>query len=114
MRAGKRNRRVRFERNETVHDPRFGGGAPAWVEVCTVWAEVQDVLPSKAESAPDGVEVALRPARVRMSYRTGLTSDMRIVVLGTIPRVLDIVAGPAELGHREGLEFVAQEVSRHG
>lgn len=108
------DKRLRFDKRGAAVDQRFGGAVGAWQAVCTVYGQVQDVLPSKSESAPEGVEVALRPARVRIRFRAGLTSDMRITVLGSVPRVLDIVSGPAELGRREWLEFVAQEVSTHG
>src|SRR3546814_9150042 len=64
------------------------------------------MLPSRGEKLADGINVASRPARVRMRFRTDVTPDMRFVIDG---RVMQIIAGPAELGHREGLEFMVEE-----
>ncbi|MBY0455256.1 MAG: phage head closure protein [Burkholderiaceae bacterium] len=111
MRAGQLNRRIRFERLDDVTDPNFGGSTQQWVPVVTVWAQVQDVLPSRAETVQQGVEITSRPARIRIHWRPSLTSAMRIVVLGQYPRTMQIVSGPAELGQRQGLEFMAEEFS---
>ncbi|MEH3087720.1 MAG: head-tail adaptor protein [Xylophilus ampelinus] len=111
---GKMNKRVRFERPTLAGDSRFGGGERIWTEVCTVWAEVLDILPSRSESAPQGVEIDARPARVRIRARPGLSPDMRLVVMGTVPRVMHIAAGPASIDRGAGLEFMAQEISTNG
>lgn len=86
--------------------------AYTWADVTpSEWAEVQDVLPSRGESIADGINIAKRPARIRCNYRTDITSDMRVKFDG---RTLKIVAGPAELGRREGLEVVCEELSIEG
>ena len=108
---GKLNKRIQIER--PVADDSFtGAGSGTWQPVGQpVWAEVEDVLPSRGERLADGINVATRPARVRMRYRQDITSDMRFV-MGA--RVMQIVAGPAEIGWREGLEFVVEEYSSAG
>lgn len=111
MRAGPRNRRVVIQERSETTDPIYGTPVVSWVPVATVWAEVQDMIPSRAERIAEGVSIARRPCRVRMLYRDGLDSTMRFV-LGS--RTLRIVSGPAELGFREGLEFVAEELSTEG
>ena len=104
------DRRVTIER--PVADPSFdGAGSGAWEVVATVWASVQDALPSRAERLADGLNIASRPARVRMRYRTDITPAMRFVIGD---RVMQIVAGPAELGFREGVEFMAEYYSTAG
>lgn len=108
--AGALDRRVRIER-PVADESLDGAGSGDWELVATVWAQVQDALPSRGERLADGINVASRPARVRMRYRGDITADMRFVT-GT--RVLQIVAGPAELGRREGLEFMAEDYQPAG
>jgi head-tail adaptor len=103
--AGRRDRLITIERPE-ADDALDGAGSGAWVEVGQEWAEVQDRLPSKGERTEGGFNLASRPARVRMPYREDITSDMRFV-LGD--RIMQIVAGPAELGRRQGLEFMVED-----
>lgn len=124
MKKGKLRDRVRFER--PVADESFGGaGSGTYEHVCEVWAEVQDMLPSRGERLAEGVNVANRPARVRMAYRDDLSSNMRILIGRSLKdgqgevywhtdRILQIVSGPARLGRREGLEFMAEEYSPAG
>lgn len=105
----KLNRRVLIQR-PTSDDAFDGAGSGQWVDHATVWASVQDALPSRAERLADGINVASRPARVRMRFRDDVTSSMRFVVGA---RIMQIVAGPAELGD-DGLEFMAEEYSSAG
>jgi len=108
--ARKLDRRLVIERPEA--DEAFdGAGSGAWVAVDTVWASVQDALPSRAEKLADGINVASRPARVRMRYRDDVTASMRFVLDG---RIMQIVAGPAEMGRRDGLEFMVEDYSSAG
>lgn len=111
MRAGKLNRRVKIQAYTEVDDPIYGPQPAGWADVATVWAEVQDVLPSKSESVKEGLAVAYNRTRIRMRYREGVTSAMRIVELGGMKRTLQIVGGPAILGNREGLELLCEEHS---
>lgn len=124
MRKGKLRDRIRFER--PVADTSFGGaGSGTWVKVCEVWAEVQDVLPSRGERIADGINVANRPARVRLGYRDGLAASMRILVGRNLKdaqgepywqtdRTLQIISGPAEIGRREAMEFMAEDYNTAG
>lgn len=89
----------------------LGAGSGSWEPVATVWASVQDALPSRAERLADGINVASRPARVRIRYRDDVTPAMRFV-MGT--RIMQIVAGPAELGRRDALEFMVEDYSVAG
>jgi head-tail adaptor len=107
---GSLNRRLRIER--PVADVEFdGAGSGSWARVADVWASIQDVLPSRTEKLADGINVSARPARVRMHYRSGLTAAMRFV---DGDRVMQIISGPAELGFRDGLEFMVEEYSAGG
>ncbi|KTF70699.1 phage head closure protein [Sphingomonas sp. HT-1] len=106
----KLNRRVRIER--PVPDTSLdGAGSGTWELVKEVWAEVQDVLPSRGERLAEGINVAARPARVRIRYRDDVRSDMRLVLLrkGVPERIMQIVSGPATLGNRDGLELMVED-----
>ena len=108
--ASQMNRRVRIER--PVADPSLDGpGSGTWVLVAEVAANVQDALPSRGERLADGINVASRPARVRLRYRNDVTSIMRFV-MGA--RVMQIIAGPAEIGRREAIEFMVEDYSSAG
>lgn len=102
--------RIRIER-PVARAGFTSAGAGTWQLVAEVWAEIQDILPSRSERMADGLNVASRPARVRIRFRTDVTPAMRFV-RGT--RVMQIVAGPAELGRREGLEFMVEDHSSAG
>jgi head-tail adaptor len=96
-----------------VTDTAFAGaGSGTWEAVGKpVWASVVDALPSRGERLADGINVASRPARVRMRYRTDVTAAMRFV-MG--PRIMQIIAGPAEFGVRDELEFMVEDYSTAG
>ena len=124
MKKGRLKDRIRFERPGA--DQSFdGAGSGSWIAVAECWAEVQDMLPSRGERMSDGINVSARPARIRLAYRAGLDSTMRILVGRNVKeqdgnvawrtdRVLQIISGPAVLGRREGLEFVAEQYSPAG
>lgn len=85
-----------------------------------VSAEIEDMLPSRGERLANGINVATRPARVRLRARTDITPDMRFVEIfedadgnATDGRVMQIVAGPAKLG-RDAIEFMVEDYSVAG
>ncbi|MFD1951370.1 head-tail adaptor protein [Sphingomonas arantia] len=86
-------------------------GQEEWVPVDTVWAGVQDLLPSRSERTDDGLVLATGRARVRIRWRDDITADMRIL---HGERVMQIIAGPAMLGRRGGLEMMAEDYSTAG
>lgn len=112
MRAGLRNTRIEFQRREVTQDPVYGTTVEGeWTTVARAWAQVQDVLPSRAENLADGVSIGRRPARIRLLYRRDITSDMRIKIGD---RRLRIIAGPAEIGRHQGIEIMAEQLSTEG
>jgi len=108
--AGRLRQRIRIERPQ-ADDSFDGAGSSGWTLVAEVAAEVQDMLPSRGERLADGLNIATRPARVRIRWRDDVTAAMRFV-MGT--RVMQIVGGPAELGRREALEFMVETYSTAG
>lgn len=114
MQAGQLNQRIRIESKQVAIDPDYGTQVITWAAFATVSAEVREVLPGKAESQANGLRILNRPARVRVRYQAGITSDMRIVLLDRSDRVLQIVSGPAELGRKQWMEMLCEEYSTAG
>ncbi len=117
---GEFDQRITFQRRGGERDPALGTiKAAGWTKHDTVWAQVRDVLPSRAERLDETINVQRRPARIRMRYRADITGEMRIIhwqgderaALGPGDRVMQIVSGPAELGRRQYLELMAEEHS---
>jgi len=115
MDAGKKYSRITIERPSTVAAGDYGQEPGPWVVVASrIAAEFLDSLPSKSESTANGIRIASQPARVRIGYRAGITSDMRIVRHGVTDRTYQIVAGPAEIGRKAGIEIMVELYSTAG
>ncbi len=118
--ASERDQMVRIE--HPIADDSFdGAGSGSWQPVGLEWVGIVDALPSRSEQLAEGISITSRPARVRMRFRDGVTTAMRLVLLrwdGTawVPaaRIMQIVSGPAVLGRREGLEFMVEDYSAGG
>jgi head-tail adaptor len=115
-RSSRYNRRIQIER--PVPDTSLdGAGSGTWEPVGTpIAASVVDVLPSRDndETRAGGITTATRPARVRMRFRTDLDASMRFVMTKPFPRIMQITAGPAEVGVRDELEFMVEDYSSAG
>ena len=109
--ARKLDRAIDIERPVPGQDA-DAAGSGTWAAVARgVRAEVQDVLPSRVSAGDQAMMTATRRARVRMRYRPDLDASMRFV-MGA--RVMQIIAGPAEIGRREGLEFMVEDYTPAG
>ena len=64
-------------------------------------AQVQDLLPSKAEYVTQGLSLVKGECRLRMGYRNDITSDMRVTVYRDSAVTYQIKSGPAEIGARK-------------
>ena len=124
MRTGDLNRLIRIQQ-KTDDNSFSGAGSEIWATVAEVAAQVQDMLPSRGERLADGLNIATRPARVRIRYRSGIDASMRVQVGRNVKneagelewhteRTAQIVTQPAELGRREGLEFMIEDYSTTG
>lgn len=109
--ASKLSVRIRIERKSVTHDPQYGTEQVNWTEFACVWAKVKDILPSRAERMADHIQIARRPARIRIRYLAGITPDMRVIIAG---RIHQIIAGPSMLGRREAIELMVEEHSSEG
>ena len=74
-------------------------------------AQVLDVLPSRAESVQNGLEISRNQTRIRMRYRNDVTSAMRVTVHGDTDVIYQIIGGPAMIGRKEGLELLCEKYS---
>lgn len=122
--AGSLNRRVRIE--QPIADPSFdGAGSGSWAQLAEVRANVQDMLPSRSEKIADGINISARPSRVRIRFREDVTAAMRVLIGRYLKddqgvsywqtiRTAQIITVPAEIGNREGLEFVIEDYSTAG
>lgn len=120
MPASAYNKLVRVER-PILDDAADGAGSGSWAALGDLRAQIRDLLPSRSEDQSGGFATSTRPARVRMRYRTDIESDMRFVLLRHddgewVPtdRIMEIVSGPAELGRRDGIEFMVEDYSPAG
>lgn len=111
MRGSQLDRRITIERPTTIEGDYGQQPGPWAVFASRIPAQVQDALPSKSESTQQGLRVAVQPARVRIRYLAGITSDMRVLVHGATDRTMQIMAGPAEIGRREWTEFMTEAFS---
>lgn len=111
MNAGKLDRRVKILARVENPESTYGTKQLTWATVATVWAEVKDVLPSRADRLTEEMVITRRPARVRMRWRDDLTQANRIEIDGVQMR---IAAGPAMLGRRDGLEIMVEALSTEG
>lgn len=111
---GRMDRLIRIERPTVTQESDFGTDTVVWVTHAMAWAEVQDVLPSRAEANLGDIRIANRPTRIRMRWRDDITTDMRIVLPDEGNRTLKIIAGPAMLGRRDRLEVMAESYTSTG
>lgn len=109
--ASKLSTRVQIERKMVTFDPQYGSEAVTWEAFAWLWAEVKDVLPSRAERMAEHIQIARRPARIRIRYLAGITPDMRLNING---RIYQIIAGPSVIGRREAIELMVEELSSEG
>jgi len=93
------------------NDPDYGSGPDTWQPVVEVWAEIQDAMPSRAESTTGDLRNATNQARARMRYRDGITADMRMVELTGRKRTLGIFSGPAAMAGMRELECMVEGFS---
>lgn len=98
--------KVTIEQDVGTTDPAYGTAVESWVPVLTkYWANVQDVLPSRAESTSNGRGQTVQRSRLRMRGAGGVSGKMRVILHGHGDRMMQIIAGPALLDDRVHYEF---------
>lgn len=121
MKSSRLNRQVSVLRKVATKDGR-GGEVVQWVPLAPLpgspvlperwWAEVQDVLPSRAEKVDGAVALGESMTRIRMRYRTDIDATMRITVHGDSDQTYEIRSGPAEIGGpKDRIEIMCERYS---
>lgn len=103
--------RIAIEKKTVTQNADYGTEVIAWSLLAVVWANVQDVLPSRSEAVKQGLAMSANQTRIRFRYRSDVDSSMRIVVRGATDRILQIVGGPAEIGRHEFTECLCETYS---
>jgi hypothetical protein len=89
---------VSIEHRVTTKDPVYGTAIEEWVPLhAYFWANVQDLLPSRAEATDNGLTVGVTRTRLRIRDAFGVDMAMRVVLHSRGARVMQIIAGPAHL-----------------
>jgi head-tail adaptor len=94
--------------------PSYGAPGDTWEPVAArIWANVQDVLPSRggAESTADGLRVGIQRSRLRIRNNSTITATMRVTLHGHSDRVMQIIAGPSLMDDRVHTEFILESYS---
>lgn len=113
-RAGTLDRMISIDYKVVTQDPQFGTEIITWARLTTqpIWSEWMDVLPSRSEATQGALQVARNQSRVRIRYRQGIDSTMRVVLHGDDGDVVhNIIGGPAEIGRKQWLELVCERAS---
>lgn len=76
MRAGDLTSRVTIQQRSTTPDA-WGQPTETWSEVVTCWANIRHN--SGAEAIKGDAEISVVKASIRIRWRTGITSAMRVV-----------------------------------
>jgi head-tail adaptor len=103
---------VTIEQRTVARDPDYGTETESWEIVGDkVWCNAQDVLPSRAESASNGIRTATKQTRLRIRIDDRIAPEMRVTLHGKGGRVMQIIAGPALLDDRRHVEFMLEGYS---
>lgn len=105
LRAGDLRNRIAFRRPNQVQNA-HGGYDTQWVDVCTVWAEVQGL--DGRESVMDSALQGISTYRIRIRYREGIRVSDQIEFRGTSMNVRSQVDPN---GNREQLLIIADTAS---
>lgn len=105
---------VTIEQRIVDRDPDYGTPIERWEVVAKeIWCNAQDQLPSRGESTTNGVATAVTRTRLRIQIDHRITPAMRVILHGKRDRVMQIIAGPADLDDRRHVEFMLEGYS-HG
>ena len=100
--------RCRIEYKSVSNDSTYGTESVTWTLLAVVWCEVQDVLPSRAETSERNIDMSKLPARWRARHRTDIDSSMRIVING---ETYQIISGPASISNKKYIECMIEKHS---
>lgn len=111
MNIGALNFRGRIEYKVVTNDATYGTEVVTWTTLATRWCSLNDLLPRKGEAISSDLAINVNRARVRMRYCSDINSSMRFVFSRPTEKIYNIVSGPAEIGNKDGVEFIVEHVS---
>ena len=103
--------RCRIEQPVITQDAVYGNQAVTWSTLTTTWCDILDELPSKDERLAQGLVIASVRCRIRLRYRTDITSAMRFVINRPTATTWNIIGGGAMVGDKDAVEFLIEKVS---
>ena len=107
--------KVTIEHDIGVGEDAYGKKAEDWQPLLAdYWANVQDVLPSRAEVTKNGLGQAVQRTRLRMRKNAAVSMTMRVVLHGRGNQVMQIIAGPAQLDDRVHEEWMLEGYATKG
>lgn len=102
------DKRCRVEYKVTAVDPDYGPQLSSWALLGMRYCNFRDELPSRSEAVKQGLAMNTNRARVRFNYCTDIDTSMRIVINRPTPKIYQLIAGPAEVGTKRHIEFMAE------
>jgi hypothetical protein len=107
---------VTIEQRVATGDADFGGpvdGDAGWEVVATdLWANAQDILPSRGgETGSNGLLATITRTRLRLRINDQIATGMRVTLHGRGDRLMLVIAGPALLDDRRHAEFMLEAFS---
>lgn len=126
MSSGKYRVLTEIQRAVTTQDATYGTtGAPTWTPTVVqagsptvaapMWAEWQDVLPSRDERLTQGVVIGAVRSRVRFPYwstwRTNLDGTMRLVRRDGSDSNWNVIGGPVLVDNNREVEVMAEQLT---
>jgi len=79
MSAGEFDKQITLLKRAVGRDPELNTPDAIWIPFAKdIFASLVDQLPSRSERLAEGISITSRPARMRIRYRAGVTSDMRV------------------------------------
>lgn len=101
---------VSIEHRVATTDPVYGTETNEWLPLHDhFWANVQDVLPSRAEATANGLTVGVTRTRLRIRDAAGADMTMRVVLHSRGDKIMQIIAGPARLDDGVHDEFLLED-----
>jgi len=104
---------VSIEHLATTRDPVYGTQIQTWLPLHSYfWANVQDVLPSRAEATANGLTVGVTRTRLRIRGADGVDMAMRVKLHSRGDKFMQIIAGPARLDDGVFDEFMLESYGK--
>lgn len=105
MNAGSLNTLVQIQQQSSVPDE-LGQPVLTWSTVCTCWADARHL--SGIEAAKAGTDASTVKASIRIRFRTGITSSMRVIVGGVVYQIKAVMP---DLRQRVFVDLVCEQVA---